>query len=369
MFWIILCVLVAAEPTPPVNPEEGVMPANSAMAEHARFVLQGMKDSRDRLVTGKFRARGHKKRAEQKPVAPAIDHDVEFTCFFDFGADRFRFDGQDWEIAVLPEDAAGLQPQEDGEPVAFPLGKVAPAVRKYVRTSKSTLHWSEDVSHSLVARVPEEGPSSLPTVFDVRCMGLAFKPDIESFLEFPDLWQILNEQEIVEVTEETNGLHRVVWTYGEGNCLKRTVWFDEKLGYSPVRLEGHIENVLTQSCEASWDKISDVWVPSTLRLEKTRNGKLDYGLELIFEWVSVNEPIAELPFTAEGLELSPGTDVISTQLGGRPISLGKIGEEVGEPPPKRIPGPRRMLVFAVSLLLLVLILTIVIVVQRHKAAD
>jgi hypothetical protein len=358
--WVIITVFLQIG-----SPQGGIRATSADIkpeeVELAEFVLQGMKTNRDLLQSGVFRTRGRKKLAAEPGAIPAMDEPIEYFCAFDFARGMFRFDAQDWARIGFSEDTARAKQG---------VVEVSKSDGKYVRTPKSSLHWSGHVPYRLIVDDPNSEPSRLEMVFDVRCLGMGFRHDLERFVEFPRLCELLSEQNIVEVAKEGN-VYRIAWLYGKYRNLKRTIWFDEQRGYSPIRLEGiapaSSPSATKQICEVSWDKLSDVWVPLTLCLEKVKGDKQEYKLDMAFEWESVNTPVPDRAFAAEGLGLPPSTEMVSTQL-GKPVSLGRVAGRPEDPPLPEGDSAWTTRVVAVSIgLAIILMLLVTWTVRRYSA--
>jgi hypothetical protein len=144
------------------------------------------------------------------------------------------------------------------------------------------------------------------------------------------------EREVVEVEAAGKGIWRIRWLAFKGS-LDITTWFDQETGYSPIRRESRYTwyrptpPLPQETSEATWMKVSGVWVPKSLVLERTiKTGHVK--IDVAFEWESVNEPVPEAVFqTGSMLPAGESAQVISTEL-GRPVVLETIK---GGPPHER----------------------------------
>ena len=231
--------------------------------QQADFVLAGMKDARDRLQSGTFRARG-RWGFEKLTESGVHEVDVAVFCAFDFPTNKFRFDRREKPSTVSPG-----------------VSKSGFALR-YVRKPGASFCWNED-SHSVVIRPQENEILGRLSPFDVRIVGLAnwaaFRQGFQHGFSYSELIEYVTkqtEQALSEVVSETETLHRLSWT--PQPSLKNTIWFDEEQGFSPVRYEQRIRyshhgdaevSGLDPTCivDATWQEIAGVWVPKTLVMQ------------------------------------------------------------------------------------------------------
>jgi hypothetical protein len=156
--------------------------------------------------------------------------------------------------------------------------------------------------------------------------------------EFMDFFA--NMQEAVEAVREDDGLIRVAWIAGERRDMKRTVWFNEERGFTPERYEfqGRTREVwkLRDVTTTEWQQQQGLWVPVRMTHQGLVTKK---DTELAFTWESLNEPLPDELFTAEGFESDEGTYIVDARL-GPPVITEIVGQEYSPPQPPDTP-PRR----------------------------
>jgi len=295
----------------------GAVPSTLTRQERelANLQLHGMKDSRDRLTSGVFRATGREQRIGRSG-SPEMDSPVEFFCAFDYEADLFRFERDVPAIRRNPE-------KEEKARVEREKGL-------YIRTPKYSLHWTHEQSDMVKRQNVDAKPPRPATPFDVRSLGLAFSLDVH--VSFPKQTRALSEDEVVEVAEEAQGICRVLWETDQPGTFV-TAWFDQQQGHSPIRVEVRVGDLADlpaaplQRAKTTWTNISDVWVPRTFLSQYFDiDGELRSKVEVAFQWESVNEPVPEKLFTAAGMGLPPETRLVSYET-GKPVVLGSVGSE------------------------------------------
>jgi hypothetical protein len=340
------------------GPQEPSSPPPPQQLKTARLVLKGMKDNRDRLRSGVFRAHGTRQQADESGKLQ-LNHPVAYYCAFDFAKDAFRFDGDDFEMIG-----------SEGPPPSPPKPTRVKTI--YADTPKENLFWYGRTPYRLHSRRSGAAPDLVTTIFDVRCLGISYMADMqERFTPFTKLCDNLGlngTEGITRVRAEADGVVRVDWARGYQSLMKDSVWFDEKRGYSPIRLEfryGDYNSPIQEKCETTFARVSDVWVPRTFVIERTPRGRMVKRLELAFEWESVNKPVSRSLFTADGLGLPRGTEILSLEL-GRPVILGYVGGSDAPAPRTGVSTWVRGVLLGASL---VAILTIAfLLLRRYRAA-
>jgi hypothetical protein len=274
--------------------------------ELADLQLRGMKDSRDRLTSGVFRASGTEYRAGGLG-SPNAGEPVKVFCAFDYKANLFRFDR---DMPFLIGNRHSRRPF-----------KVDREKGMYVRTPEYSLDWTTEQPDQVFRRAPGAKPPALAIPFDVRCLGLAYTGTLTHDVSFRERYQGFSESRIVAAVDEGGGACRVTWEAKKFPGTFETVWFDQRQGYSPIRIElraGSPSASLLQLGETTWRQIMGVWVPRTfLGEDYDGKGKVESKMELAFEWESVNQPAAEILFTTGGMGLPPGVIVYTEGTSGR----------------------------------------------------
>lgn len=281
-------------------------------APRPEILFRGMREARDRLQSGVFRAVGRVSVTEESKQR--VNGEVKLFCAFDFFKDMFRFDRN--EPALVAVRNASEEERIDV---------------KYVRTSTQSLHW-ESVTPDVRILPPNAPPPFLARAFDVRVLGLGNERDMTQGYSFEQFYRVYTTQSIHEFTESTKGVYHLSWLFGDSGRTQKTLWISEKHGNSPIRFDvrekGPGDKWLAPStiCEMTWFKQSNVWVPETVIFETVRGLSRHETYTLAFEWESVNQPVSEELFTLAGLEIAPNWNVVDERL-GRPIVLGTVEQQ------------------------------------------
>ena len=249
----------------------------------ANMVLRGMKDNRDRLVSGVFRVVGRRKETSIQGQ-PDIDAVLEYFCAFDFSKDLFRFDRSEPVVANSKVLKIGKSPGTVKLPESPYI--VFQEKGKFIRTPKHTFTWSIYAPFQIVRKNGEAQPDSTASPFDIRCVGQIGEADLHIGTSYLDCLGYFSDQELLEVKENDNGVFQLVWKAGDSGQFRRAIWFDTRRGYSPVRLEllRKDSEKLVISSESSWIIMSGAWVPQSCRIQESHHS-LD--LQWSFEWEAV----------------------------------------------------------------------------------
>jgi hypothetical protein len=283
----------------------------------ATLVLAGHRDSRERLVSGAFRASGTRKFVSPKTD---IDTEVEVTlfCAFDFGKGMLRF--------------------ERTEPPFNPKVKGVTVGGRFLRTPKCVAQCLGS-SNVVAISVPGTEPIGLISPFEIRGVGSLNLSELEHGSTFNDAFGtgtgFLSDNKLADITRESEVIYRLGWDLADGHA-RRTIWFDSNAGYSPIRLEDssyddlkrrkHPESVV----EVSWRNESGAWVPETFQVEQylgiargldNVSNLTVYSFALV--WETVNQEILPEVFDPEKLgdDIPKTMFVVDHRLGAQPIIL------------------------------------------------
>lgn len=309
----------------------------------AELVLQGMCDSRERLVSGVCRIRGTNKstkvaNGDQETVT---EESVDCHCSFDFEKGLYRFDRN--------------TPPIDGRTRGG----------KFIRTPSHIYETlAVDDVRAIMRNRSDADPSSIIAPFDIRCVGLFnlvgpyWKTTIDEFCD------MVSKGELVEFSEESDDIYRLMWKIGQKDRETLTLWLDAAKGYSWIRMDSSYVGpkatvrILT---ETSWDEIGGAWVPTALRLTDDQS-KRHTEAEWTIEWESVNEPVLAKRFEPDDFSSRQQVSLYSEEL-GKPVFLGTVGGggghsvlEMEEQPPAN--KWLRILVVALGLVLLTTLLVL-----------
>ena len=323
---IALCVAFSTytneQPT-----QSGTLPASNLVMEErlevGKSCIARFGEQRERLQMGTFTASGQivddslPKSATGKIVGP-----VQIFSAFDNARNLYRFDIERPARRVKAEggDTTTLNPNEME-------WTIEQAAEKIVRTADQVINWTSNDRSVITARNPKPGAQKEPG-FDVRIVGASVLSSLKTFLPYATFIQDMQRLPIDDVFKEENGSIKIVWRAGKDGLTRKAIWFDPQRGYSPIRLEmdtkipGDIPFEAWVRSETDWRRINEVWVPVTSFVEQ-KNGPALESWTLEFDWSSVNEPVDDAVFSADGLELPRFATLVDERL-GRPIVVKGI---------------------------------------------
>ncbi len=293
------------------------------------FLLKGMDDQRQRLRTGIYRASG--RFISDTSALGRLDGPVKIFSAFDFDADKLRFDRSEPFRAGKISNPGG-KTQSSWE-TKFRGGRLIQLKDRYISNS--------DGSFLVQIGSLSDGVEDNVKPLDIRVFGLFYWSDLTSFpaTTYSNCLQYLEKQKPDEVVEERRGFWRITWTFPEVSTmtLRRTLWVDQKSGFSPIRMElryrsnrmpvGQWPAPMFES-ETTWTEIAGVWVPKTTHVVDKNSPPAIQSYELSLDWENVNGMVPPETFTLEGLKLTPGYQVVDDTL-GRTIVVGSIGDNHG----------------------------------------
>ena len=308
----------------------------------AEFVLKGMQDSRQRLVSGVCRIRGTRRQIDESRTTEEAD---DLFCAFDFPEGLYRFDR--------------LAPDEDG---------ITEGGRS-IRTPEHIYYTyginSEHIGGVMRDRVNSDTVGHIAP-FDIRRVGLFNFVGPYWTTTFDDFCQGLRKGKLIDLSEEGQDVYRLTWAYEKAE-VETTLWLDSTKGYSWIRYEVASQQVDSEKTviDTSWDRIHGVWVPTAMRLANDHwDGSRDEA-EWTIEWESVNEPVDENYFALSSFAPERRVAVFSKEL-GKPVVVEYTD---GSAPTGVLPGepePRRWWIALTSTILLVLLVTAVFAVRRLR---
>ena len=212
---------------------------------------------------------------------------------------------------------------------------------KYARNPREVLVYVP-VPRNLPVPIARHGRDPERVIFDARpfdlnTVGIAFlplylqkRPLDETLAVFDEsLWSAPPTS-----LEEKDSRIVLTWQYRMrkprfvGSSGRFELVLDEEQGTRPVQLRSWIrgpdaeEWKLETSSEASWKRISDVWVPKTWIMESQQPG---WQSELTFDWESVNQAVPVETFEAEAFNAPKGTSIFDHRL-GQPVFDRKVGD-------------------------------------------
>lgn len=260
-------------------------PISAEQMKLARYVLTGFRDSRSQLRTGVFRISGTR---IAKNRHRRIDHvgEIEGFAAFDFERNWFRFERE--------------EPSYSGDPRGG----------RYIKKDDMVISRRLKTSETSILK-PTSEPTDAIGMFDVRTACVANDLEFERNVGLDKLLdEFLPESNLVETVKE-NHLYCVSWKTAR-DALKRSVWFDEKSGFCPVRMETRYRATPdlppVTTCHATYLERNGAWVPETLSMAYSPRPEEEKHVTYAFDWKSVNETLDDEMFAVEALQ-KPGEKV------------------------------------------------------------
>jgi len=387
--WMACLVVTLALPGAEKTPAKAV-PLSDSQVRLADLCVQGMKDGRERLRSGVFRARGRRVVDEallvgKGPLLPETKWEV--YCAFDHAKELLRLDWvQPMPWVRSPKEMDPKQAAANDLRAALGDGtaEVHMVTHKYVRTPRHGLAWTSGSQHVLNQSPPGDAWKHRPAGLDVRALGLLLMVDFDKGKGFPAVVNNLAKMEFTEVGEDDKGLCHLVCVFGKDKELQRQLWLDRTNGYTPVRHElryldrsGPVPTWQAkprETSEVTWEQVSAVWIPRTFSLTLERAPGVKASVELAFEWEAVNQPVPEEQFTPDGMDLPPRTQIVSWEL-GKPVVLGYTGKKLERSTDSTPPPGTPSLATTLGRLLLLAVVVIVVALlswrrwTSHRAVD
>jgi hypothetical protein len=295
----------APDSTPPKEPELSRKDLDSFS-----YVMMGLKDNRNRLKTGLFKARGTYSETDGKG-ADRLRGKVEIFCAFDFPGDRIRFD----RSLPMPRsaDTAKQNESEQGEE----SGNTAKT--QIILTKKEVISFVASSGGVFIYSAEEERTKRLQGLpFDVRALGLYLWYDFLHYKRFEQIHDTISKSTPLRIERDADSRCKITWDFG-GSMLV-TAWIDEKKGFTVLRSETRLTKGRSASVqpdfktEVTWELREDVFVPKTLKHQNQR-GQILLSYDLVFEWESVNQPLDDRHFKLDGLGIKERTPVKNTITG------------------------------------------------------
>lgn len=325
--WVRAVSKPRVQPVPVPNRPPAVAKTKSTLSpkELASFeyVMLGMKDNRERLKTGVFRATGL-----YSVVASGREElrgPVEIFSAFDRSKQRIRFDRSvpirplPRQLAARPEAApnGSTKKDEPAKPPAFSIQKT-----QVILSPKEVLVTAGDRGSMRVH--PPEFRKFPGMPFDVRALGLnslrGFEKDGTTFEE---RYEALTKNKPCEIERQNERRWKIVWEFVEPTRFRSTYWIDEASGFTVIKSEtrlprSNVEPVAWGNPEyvsdVTWERRDDVWVPKSFKIQDPGARQLR-TYDLAFEWESVNKPIADNYFTIAGMDKKDRTEAYNVTTG------------------------------------------------------
>ena len=296
-------VLMIAFVTQAAEPEPGQHPSlsESDQAKLARYLWDGMAESRKKLERGSFVATGRRV-IDDLTIRSHGEGEVKLVGAFDFENGLTRFDRSE-PLAV---------------PAPAPAELAKDMAAKLIMTPQRTISWLKPEGQGNVVLIAEPRSAQLiqhVAPFDIRGLGLLFWNRDSSVLEFEHVLKTWTDAHLEEVAKESDHIYRIAVSSGQNNAILQTLWVDDSRGFGPTRCEVASRSGLPiYVTEMVWVQIHGTWVPKKYRNE-VNLGSLSDIYDLSFKWDLVNKPVPQTLFTVAGLELAKGTPVVDTLVG------------------------------------------------------
>jgi hypothetical protein len=289
--------------------DDGVQPAadSSKTGQDAHVILSKMKESRDLLKSGSYRATG-RVTTNRRSMGEQLPRSVTIFSAFDCDKAQLRFDRTQPVTRGFAGDKFTYQ-----------------ETIKYIRTSEFAATWLSPWEHKNTRMETAVGiypPTIKPPLglspIDVRSLGLCLWDDFKAGMSFEACCDMWENNALINVVPEANGIYRLRLDRAgrRGVYVPQTLWVDENQGFSPVRLsyvvpgsEPTEPEQLLSECQVRWKKEAGAWVPASLRFERRVRGHINDFYSLTFDWISVNKPAEPKLFTPDGLDVPAGTRV------------------------------------------------------------
>lgn len=283
----------------------------------AEYVLLGIEEGRQRLRSGAYRATG---RLEVDwPNGVAYQGDMEIFCAFNHDENALRFDRS---LPIQME----LGPGEASEEELRKGYRVVPFRSKLIRLQDAQRLWTT-LSGGVQIKRPDETLEQDARPLDVAALGLMITADFLRGVTFRQIMETLRKDPVAACQEEGDGIYKVEWLYGP---FRRAIWVNAQQGFTAFRTEcgeqtdGNWTRTAPTACDVTWKELGGVWVPTALVLrEPFAEGKFQQ-YDLAFDWMSVNQPVAERYFGIDDFNAPVGTLVVDSRLGD-PVVVRTIG--------------------------------------------
>ena len=298
-----------------------------AQEPSAEFIMNGFKDSRQRLRTGHYSCECDYA-TESAKGAKSNTH-LTLSAWFDYDTDSFRYD----QTGSPP----GRRLSRQNRPGFDRAGG------KYIKKPTQSILWQTGDNFVKVDGSKIDY-SSVIMVLDTRSVGLCSYLNYRNPIGFNELFEgclSRMRRDKVSVRRVGSKLLRIDQPIAGGRLQ---IDFDESRGYLPISLtafnttkqRGKLQNeqreTIVESAQVEWTKINEVWIPKSVIAISGAKPQSVFRAELRFEWQQVNQTIEPAVFTTRGLGLPDGTLIGDARNGGeRPVMLGAIGDMTPNP--------------------------------------
>lgn len=316
-----------------------------AERRRAEIALAGLSNTMEKLVSGEFRLRIYQHLEAGLPEELSHKH---IYSAFDMRSGKLRFDrNMQMQVIEFPDGSP-----RDRDAIMAAERRIEPHNRKFIKTPERTLRWGTSHVHQVTSGDADDGDSkALPFYVHSLPILSGTPPELQTLADVLELFNTMRMTSVSEAGEVT----AITWVGGPNDWLKRTIWIDGARDYLPQRVVIWLranaeadwgEPFGVTTCE--WETRNGAWFPKRLhygkRVGNAQSTEMGTYEELTFEWLSVNEPIAERVFTARGFDLDMFAAVVDNRLGTR-IVVETVGPLVNHLPPAEtmLPAPDRRL--------------------------
>jgi hypothetical protein len=300
-------------------------------------ILAAMKQAREQLRSGCFRARGRLVKADRADPdrVEKLEGDVEIFSAFDLDRGLIRFDRKEPVFRRVPklDGAAGRDRFLDQE------------VGEYIRTPELAMTWINPWRFNDTGRSTAVGiyakdikPPPMVSPIDVSAVGLYLWEDFKAGSSYEKTRNKWTQDRWTTARPEPDGVVRLDLDRAtSGGYDGLSLWVDERRGHSPTRLASGDRvgagpsSLPSFESRTTWVQVDGVWVPSTYHMERKESDGIVESYDLSFEWISVNRGVEPGLLTAEGLDAPDGTP-IRDYRGKAPVPVGNITRPIRPAP-------------------------------------
>lgn len=338
----------------------------------ADAVVAGLVSEREKLYSGDVNMRGREKRVDTA-VSVSTEREIFERHAFNYQDELFHIDQLLTYLTPINENALSS------------------------RASSQVLVLSEDASYTKSVDAKQIVIGVRPDVVqytDFRCFGMCSFDDMENKATIADYAATFHraaKHNLLTVSED-RGLQVLNLEYGfnpnnpKEIVGRRRIWIDPERGHIPVRMEEQFKTEEAASAKwksphaistATWKHVGDTWVPTSAEvnynLVAPGRGTFSVDYDLAFEWNAVNKELDPILFTIEGLDVPPGSHVISDHSQrGEPVIVQHPGVPDAETVQKmnsQLPSnyrANRWKVFLIINLIVVCVLVLLILCRRLR---
>lgn len=263
-----------------------------------RFVVAGFLDGRQKLRSGVCEVTGSRVTQNEGRNANRST-EVRVFIAFDLDARVYRFDRSESST-------------NESNPTPTSRGW------RYVRTPDRVFSRNLE-SNQITVHDVATPPNRMVAPSDIAAIGLLNYTELQSTqmtaAALFDENGLLSDSRLTSALDDGDGVYKLLWT---NRTFARAIWFDERQGMCPVRLEQRIvespASLPIDQSDAVWEEIGGVWLPQSVQVAQQLGGEVAPAIRVprlvrtvaySFRWESVNEPVSPSLFDIAALS-DPG---------------------------------------------------------------